>query len=66
MANATLNPTATDLLRLEEAAVMCGVSWRTILRWADEGRLTAVKLPRGGVRFRRDEVEKLAAAAAAK
>lgn len=47
------------LLSVSEAARELGVSETTIRRWADEGILRTIRLPTGGRRFRRDEIERM-------
>ena len=48
----------------EVAAELC-VARSTVLRWADEGKLQAVKLGPKTVRFRRSDVDRFTAAGAA-
>ena len=38
-------------LTTSEAAVVCGVSDKSIRRWVDEGKLRHVRLPSGQLRF---------------
>lgn len=51
-----------DVLTTGEAARICGVNFRTVLRWIDRGLLQAYKLPgRGDRRVLRDELQKFMA-----
>jgi excisionase family DNA binding protein len=45
------------LLTAREVADLLGVSTETVLRWVRQGKLPAIKLPGGAVRFREDEVD---------
>jgi excisionase family DNA binding protein len=46
----------SDLMRTAEVADYLRVSTKTVYRWVDSGRLTAVKVGRG-LRFRKVDVE---------
>jgi excisionase family DNA binding protein len=50
---------ADPLLLPSEVAAMWRVHRRTVTRWANEGRLTAVRTPGGHRRFRESEVRAL-------
>lgn len=50
---------ASTLLTAKQVAEELGVSYESVLRWAREGDLQSIRLPRGSVRFRREDVEKL-------
>lgn len=45
------------LLTARDVAGICGVSTETILRWVRSGKLPAIKLPSGAIRFRADAVQ---------
>ena len=45
------------LLTARELADVLGLSVETILRWVRQGKLPAIRLPGGAIRFREDEVE---------
>lgn len=47
----------TRLLTARDVADLLGVSAETILRWTRAGKLPAVRLPGGAIRFREDELE---------
>lgn len=47
------------LLTLREVAAALRVHPRTIRRWADDGRLTAIRLTTETMRFRADEIAAL-------
>jgi excisionase family DNA binding protein len=49
----------TSLLQVRQAAEILGVHESTLRRWADDGRLPAVRLPSGVRRFRPEDVGKL-------
>lgn len=49
----------SELLSAKQVATALDVSTETVLRWAREGDLPAIYLPRGTVRFRREDVERL-------
>ena len=49
-----------EFLRPQEAAAVLGVRAKTVSRWAEEGRLPAIKTIGGHRRFRRADVERLA------
>jgi two-component system response regulator VicR len=52
----------TDVLTTGEAARLCGVNFRTVLRWIDRGLLQAYKLPgRGDRRVLRGELKRFMA-----
>ena len=44
-------------LTTSEAAVVCGVSDKSIRRWVDEGKLRHVRLPSGQLRFSEADLE---------
>lgn len=50
-----------DLLTTAEVAKRLGVNWRTVARWARDGRIPSARLPNGHFRFRRGDIEALAA-----
>lgn len=51
--------TMTEVLTTGEAAAMCGVSFRTVIRWIARGELQAYRLPgRGDHRVPRDELRR--------
>lgn len=50
---------AGRLLAPGEVAAVCNVTVKTVTRWADSGKLTAVRRAGGHRRFRGDEVEAL-------
>jgi excisionase family DNA binding protein len=45
------------LLTAREIGDLLGVSTETVLRWVRQGKLPAIRLPGGAIRFREDEVE---------
>lgn len=45
------------LLTARELADVLGLSVETILRWVRQGKLPAIRLPGGAIRFREVEVE---------
>jgi excisionase family DNA binding protein len=49
------------LLRPSEVAAIFGVQPRTVVRWAQEGRLPSIRTPGGHTRFQADAVNALAA-----
>lgn len=51
---------AADLLTAAEVAAEYRVTRMTVSRWVKAGHLAALKLPGGGLRFRRADVEALA------
>jgi len=53
---------ADDLVTLQAAASMCGVSRRTVIEWANAGKLIVVVTPEGRC-FRRSAIESAAARA---
>ncbi len=50
-------PMTDRLLTAREVSDLLGVSTETVLRWTRAGKLPAVKLPSGAVRFRQDELD---------
>lgn len=48
-----------ELLTTAEVARMLRVVPSTVQRWAQLGQLPAIRLPSGGLRFRREDVERL-------
>lgn len=55
---------ADDLLTTREVAEQYRVTRMTVSRWVKAGHLAAIRLPGGLLRYRRSEVEALAAPAA--
>lgn len=50
--------TVSDRLRTaRDVAELLGVSTETVLRWTRRGELSAIRLPGGALRYRRDEIE---------
>jgi excisionase family DNA binding protein len=47
-------------LKPKEAAKMLGVSYRTLWRWWKEGKINALQLPSGHLRYYKNEIEQLA------
>ena len=47
----------TRLLTAREVAELVGVSAETVLRWTRAGRLPALRLPSGAIRFRQEELD---------
>lgn len=47
----------TALLTARHVADLCGVSTETVLRWTRAGRVPAIKLPSGQIRYRREAVQ---------
>jgi excisionase family DNA binding protein len=47
----------SDYLSPSEAAAMCRVDTRTLIRWVEKGKLTAVRTPGGHRRYPRAEIE---------
>ena len=45
------------LLTAREVGEVLGVSTETVLRWVRQGKLPAIRLPGGAIRFREQEVE---------
>lgn len=56
-----VSTTASRLLTVSEAATMLGIKRSTLYQWAYLGRIDKVKLfgPRGALRFRLSDIEKL-------
>lgn len=50
-----------QLLKPGEVARILRVSPKTVTRWANQGRLVAVRTPGGHARFRRSEIDALLA-----
>jgi excisionase family DNA binding protein len=48
-----------SLLTTSEVAELCQVTPNTVSRWVREGRIAAIALPSGLLRFRREDVEAL-------
>jgi excisionase family DNA binding protein len=48
---------AARLLTARAVADLLGVSTETVLRWVRAGKLPAVRLPGGGIRFREDDLD---------
>jgi excisionase family DNA binding protein len=48
-----------DLMQVREAARALGVHENTVRRWEERGLVTAVRLPSGVRRFRREDIEAL-------
>lgn len=55
---------ADDLLTTKEVAEQYRVTRMTVSRWVKAGHLAAIRLPGGGLRYRRSDVEALSAPAA--
>ncbi|MGQ3050441.1 MAG: response regulator [Roseateles sp.] len=52
-------PAAVDVLTSRAAALRCGVSFRTVIRWIERGTLGAYRLPgRGDYRIARTELQR--------
>lgn len=49
----------SGLLTADEVAAILRVHPSTVLRWAKEGGIAAVRLPGRAVRFRRSDIEKV-------
>jgi excisionase family DNA binding protein len=49
----------SSLLPPKEASRMLGVSYKTLWRWWKEGKIRAVTLPSGRLRYHKDEIERL-------
>jgi excisionase family DNA binding protein len=45
------------LLTARQVADLLGVSAETVLRWARNGKLPAIRLPGGAIRFRADDLD---------
>lgn len=58
-------PAPPDLLSPREAAAIAGVTVRTMNRYADDGRVTFIRLPSGHRRYHRESVEALVGRSAA-
>lgn len=54
-----MSPEAPELLTTAEVAEMLRVSQSTVQRWVQLGQLDAIRLPSGGIRIRREDVDKL-------
>lgn len=52
-------PESQDLMTPAEVAALFRVDPKTVTRWADAGKVTAVRTLGGHRRYRRDEVENL-------
>ena len=50
---------ARPLLTTAEVAVLFNVGWKTVSRWARDGRLSAIRTPGGQRRFDEGEVREL-------
>lgn len=48
----------TGLLTARDVADRLGFSTETILRWVRQGKLPAIRLPGGAIRFREDDLER--------
>ena len=48
-----------ELLKLAEAAKLCGVSYPTLKQWIYKGKIRSVKTAGGHHRISRDEIERL-------
>jgi excisionase family DNA binding protein len=57
----TLSTELPDLLTTAEVAKLLRVAQSTVQRWVQLGQLSAIRLPSGGLRIRRRDVEKLLA-----
>jgi excisionase family DNA binding protein len=47
----------TRLLTAREVAGVLGVSTETVLRWTRAGKLPAIRLPGGAIRYRAEDVD---------
>jgi excisionase family DNA binding protein len=47
-----------EMIRVTEAARMIGIDNDTLRYWCDDGKFPHLKLPSGGYRFRKPDVEK--------
>lgn len=52
----------SEFLPVGEAASLLGIAVETLRRWERDGRIEAIRTPRGHRRFRRSDVEALLAA----
>ena len=52
-------PQAERLLRPREFCEAVGISYKTFLRWVDEGRIRAVRTPSGRYRVPYSELERI-------
>jgi excisionase family DNA binding protein len=48
---------ADSLLTARHVADLCGVSTETVLRWTRAGKVPAIKLPSGQIRYRGEAVQ---------
>ena len=46
------------ILKPEEAALMLGVSYKTLWRWARKGKIKYIKLPSGHLRYYKKDIQK--------
>ena len=49
----------TSLLTPKEASRMLGVSYKTLWRWWREGKINAIRLPSGRLRYPKNEIERI-------
>lgn len=49
----------SQLLGVQEVAALCGVHQSTVRDWVARGRLAAVRLPSGQLRFRAEDIDAL-------
>jgi excisionase family DNA binding protein len=52
-----VSPNARDLLTTQDAALLCGVARRTMLRWVESGLIRGHTTPGGRWRIRREDLE---------
>lgn len=48
----------SELLTVEDVAKMCKVTPLTVRRWKADNLIDFVKLPKGGIRFRPENIDK--------
>lgn len=59
--NRASEPEFTLLRPMEATALLPGVSYQSLMRWARQGKVAHVKLPNGRILFRRSDIEDLLA-----
>lgn len=47
------------MLKISEVAEQLNVSYWTVRRWIKQGKLNVVRLPSGGYRVKREELERI-------
>ncbi len=52
----TVHPQPGKLLTAREVAEVVGVHTETVLRWTRDGKLLAIRLPGGGLRYREERL----------